>query len=344
MGQEAAPICPYCGANASGSPVCSQCGGLLDEASRAATAAEIGPWFVRDESRPFFPGCSLVRLRRMIQDGQLRRESIIRGPTTSGFWVVAAKAPGVARLLGCCHHCEAEIDSNAQSCPRCSTALSIEHQATAAPSVAGGAEAASAIDLIKHAQYRRIERLQSFVRLQAIGLAVLAGGLFVVLVVFLTGLLEEQPTQPPTMVSESTPQAEPILPVEAIPPPPPPSVPTKVDQLQPESPAVSEPVNGPATQNSLAAQEALENIRRTMSKVTPEQAALLGELRVLLEGAERSSSPVPDRLESIYQAQQLIDDALTTEKSEFFRLRLQALRGEFEKARARLDAEASMGS
>jgi hypothetical protein len=67
-------------------------------------------------------------------------------------------------------------------------------------------------------------------------------------------------------------------------------------------------------------------------------------LRVLLENAERSSSPLSHRTEAIGDARKLIDDELISEKDKFFRLRLQALRGEFDKAQARLDTEASMDS
>ena len=96
--------------------------------------------------------------------------------------------------------------------------------------------------------------------------------------------------------------------------------------------------------DSLAANEALENIRRTMSRVTDEQAGVLGRLRELLQGAERSSLTFEQRNDAIDDAIELIDRTLAGEQDEFFRLRLLALRGEFDKARDRLDAEATMGS
>lgn len=340
MSEAPSTICPYCGALPPEGPVCAHCGGLLDPASRAATAAEIGPWSVRDVSRPFFPGCSLARLKRMIRDGQLHRETVIRGPTTGGFWMIAEEVPGIARLLGCCHKCGTSVDTTEQSCSRCSAALSIEHQATPAPPGARGGDAASAIDLIKHAQYRRIERLQSFVRLQAVGLAVLGGGIFVGLVVVITGLLDEQP---PPVQSEIVPTASEVVPAVTANASPP-SATTKVQQTPPPSTPGIETSTNDGMQDSVAAHEALENIRRTMSKVTPEQAELLRRLRALLQNSDLSSSPYEQRTEAIGDARKLINDALVSEDDEFFRLRLQALHGEFDKSQARLDAEAAMGS
>ena len=216
----------------------------------------------------------------------------------------------------------------------------MEHQATPAPPGARGEDAASAIDLIKHAQYKRIERLQSYVRLQAIALAVMGGGLFVGLVIVLTGLLDKEP---PPAQSENTPTVTEVVPAVTTSTPPP-DAQTKIQQSPPPSTLENERSTEEGMQDSVAAHEALENIRRTMSKVTPEQAELLMRLRVLLENAERSSSPLSHRTEAIGDARKLIDDELISEKDKFFRLRLQALRGEFDKAQARLDTEASMDS
>ena len=262
--------------------------------------------------------------------------------------MTAATTPGVARLLEVCHACGSSVNASAHSCPQCSTVLSLESQSTPVPAGAHGEDTASSIDLIKHAQYRRIARLQSFVRLQSIGLAVLAGGCFVALVVYLTGLLDEQPVDPDVIEPVESVLAtgaeavdeEPELSV------PPVVAPTEERETQPEMPAeVATSENTvDAGQNSLAAQEALENIRRAMRQVTPEQAALLRSLRTHLENAESSQAVVADRIDAIEQARTLIDTALETEQSDFFRLRLQALRAEFDKARMRIDAEASMGS
>jgi len=114
-----ATLCPYCG-HVSGNPKrCRVCGGLFDPLSRQATQNTMGPWFVRDESSPHLPGCSYETLRKLVLRGKVGRASIIRGPTTRQFWVIATRVPGVAHLLGECHSCHAPTSAQATSCPSC---------------------------------------------------------------------------------------------------------------------------------------------------------------------------------------------------------------------------------
>jgi hypothetical protein len=112
-------ICPYCGDTQPASEHCRSCGGLFEPLSRQATQNAMGPWFIRDERRPFQPGCSFDTLVKMIQRGQVTKYSIVRGPTTKQFWTVAKHIPGIAHLLGYCHNCDATVKADDYGCHAC---------------------------------------------------------------------------------------------------------------------------------------------------------------------------------------------------------------------------------
>ncbi len=112
-------ICPYCGLTQPASDRCQACCGLFEPLSRQATHNAMGPWFVRETAKPFQPGCSYETLARMIDRGQVTKDSIIRGPTTRQFWIMAMRVPGVGHLLGCCPKCDASVDRADHECHAC---------------------------------------------------------------------------------------------------------------------------------------------------------------------------------------------------------------------------------
>lgn len=112
-------LCPYCGVIQSRPDQCERCRGLFEPLSRQATQNSMGPWQVRDERQPFMPGVSYDKLREMAQKGRLRRDSIVRGPSTRQFWSVACNTPGVSVLLGECFQCHTSIATDAYLCPSC---------------------------------------------------------------------------------------------------------------------------------------------------------------------------------------------------------------------------------
>lgn len=118
-------VCPYCGGIAGQESRCPSCRGLLDPLSRQATQNDMGPWFVRDESGPFLPGCSFQRLAAMVRRGRITPSTVLRGPTTRQFWMPAERVPGVANLLGRCHNCRAEVTHDAASCANCGASFSV---------------------------------------------------------------------------------------------------------------------------------------------------------------------------------------------------------------------------
>ncbi len=112
-------ICPYCGDTQAAGERCRVCGGLFEPLSRQASHNAMGPWFVRDEHRPFQPGASYETIVKLVERGQINRYSILRGPTTKQFWTVARRVPGISHLLGYCHNCDASVSKDDHGCPTC---------------------------------------------------------------------------------------------------------------------------------------------------------------------------------------------------------------------------------
>ena len=79
----------------------------------------MGPWFIRDATKPHGPGCSLTTLRALIARGVIKPSTVLRGPTTNQFWTPASRVPGVAHLLGACHACSAPAKDAAFACAHC---------------------------------------------------------------------------------------------------------------------------------------------------------------------------------------------------------------------------------
>jgi hypothetical protein len=121
-------LCPFCGgrAVAGGDLQCGSCGARTDPLSRQATQNEMGPWFVRDETAPFRPGCRFETIERWVRTGRVTVETIIRGPSTHQNWIEARRVPGVARLFGVCHACDHRVATGEVICRGCGAALETE--------------------------------------------------------------------------------------------------------------------------------------------------------------------------------------------------------------------------
>jgi len=116
-------LCPYCGARSRQGERCEHCRGGFDPLSRQASQNEMGPWSIRDESRPFQPGCSFAKLKSLIERGRVGPDTIVRGPTTNQFWQPASQTPSVANLLGRCHACGGEVAPADFACRHCGAAF-----------------------------------------------------------------------------------------------------------------------------------------------------------------------------------------------------------------------------
>ncbi len=111
-------LCPYCGGAAVGGR-CAACGGVLEPLSIQATQNEMGPWFIRDEARPFRPGCSYATIQRLAERGKITGLTVLRGPTTRQFWSFARNVRGVAHLIGECHNCHGPAGAEDYMCRSC---------------------------------------------------------------------------------------------------------------------------------------------------------------------------------------------------------------------------------
>lgn len=114
-----AVLCPYCGAVSTNVQKCTGCGGHLDALSRQATQNSMGPWYVRDEDRPYRPGCSYDTLSKLCESGKVTTETVLRGPTTGQFWMLARRVPGIAHKLGVCHSCQGPAKPDEYACRAC---------------------------------------------------------------------------------------------------------------------------------------------------------------------------------------------------------------------------------
>lgn len=121
-----AVVCPYCGQISGAATRCDRCGGRFDPLSRQATQNAMGPWFFLDPACPTRPGCSYETLRTLVDRGTVRRDSVIRGPSTRQFWMLATRVPGVAHLFGLCHNCQAAVGADDYACPACGAVFGAE--------------------------------------------------------------------------------------------------------------------------------------------------------------------------------------------------------------------------
>ncbi len=112
-------LCPYCGSLSTMAKQCNICSGYFDLLSRQRSQNAMGPWFVRDLSKPFQPGCSYATLVRMAQRGKIKPDTVLRGPSTRQFWSFARQTPGVAHLLGECHACHKPVMPTSNACMNC---------------------------------------------------------------------------------------------------------------------------------------------------------------------------------------------------------------------------------
>jgi hypothetical protein len=79
----------------------------------------MGPWGIRDEQAPFRPGCTYDTILMLIDQGVIRAETVIRGPTTRQFWTLAKHTPSISQRLGMCHNCQFEVSKEKVLCPSC---------------------------------------------------------------------------------------------------------------------------------------------------------------------------------------------------------------------------------
>jgi hypothetical protein len=119
-------LCPYCGHLSGNRKECERCRGLFEPLSRQASQNAMGPWYIRDETNPFRPGCSYGTVKALIARKRIDLDTVLRGPSTRQFWLRARSTPGVAHLLGECHACHRTADPAGSSCPQCGASFVVE--------------------------------------------------------------------------------------------------------------------------------------------------------------------------------------------------------------------------
>jgi hypothetical protein len=113
-------VCPFCGAvREQNDGVCSRCTMDNTSASRQATKARIGPWYVFQSRNPAAPGMKFETLLGFIHKGRVKARSVVRGPTTHQLWRFAAHVKGISREFGICYSCGGAIARTAGLCPHC---------------------------------------------------------------------------------------------------------------------------------------------------------------------------------------------------------------------------------
>jgi rubrerythrin len=113
-------VCPFCGQqNAGGPDPCPHCTMEDTPATRQATKARIGPWYVLQSRNPAAPGMRYAILLALINKGQITPRTIIRGPTTHQLWRFAAHVRGISREFALCYSCGGAIERSANICPHC---------------------------------------------------------------------------------------------------------------------------------------------------------------------------------------------------------------------------------
>lgn len=113
-------VCPYCGQqNATALDACPRCTMEDSPATRQATKARIGPWYVLQNRNPSAPGMKYATLLSLIRKGYITPRSVLRGPTTYQLWRFAAHVRGVSREFGTCYSCGGAIIKTASFCPAC---------------------------------------------------------------------------------------------------------------------------------------------------------------------------------------------------------------------------------
>lgn len=118
--QPANVVCPFCGqSKAVSAEPCPRCTMEDTPATRQATKARIGPWYVLQNRSPSAPGMRFGTLLWLVSKGHVTPRSVVRGPTTYQLWRYGAHVRGLSREWGLCYSCAGSIDRSATICVHC---------------------------------------------------------------------------------------------------------------------------------------------------------------------------------------------------------------------------------
>jgi len=128
--------CVYCGRRLPrDSQRCPHCKTSYSLAVRRASREIEGDWFYLEPRNPSNRGVDFHTMLKLIEKGRLRRDSVVRGPSTHQDWMYAAETPMLSKHLGVCPHCFAPASADQEFCATCYRTLD-ERPARLKPGVA----------------------------------------------------------------------------------------------------------------------------------------------------------------------------------------------------------------
>ncbi len=157
--------CPKCQAEVSeDAPSCPECGCILKEDASAPIPAPApapppppapvqaappkeppkskvlrpGEWGYLSGDSATDQGVTHEEMVRLIAEGKIDDDTTVRGPGTGGQWIFAGRAPGIAKHLSVCPHCEKPVSSNDQICVWCDRFLDLPDTTANLPKVGEG--------------------------------------------------------------------------------------------------------------------------------------------------------------------------------------------------------------
>ncbi len=114
-----AVLCPFCGTAQFSQDRCSSCKQPFTDKSRKLAQIDMGPWHIRNKENPFLPGYSHEKIKKLAETGVLKATSVVRGPSTQQFWLMAKFTPGISHLVGSCFACPAPAKPGDACCASC---------------------------------------------------------------------------------------------------------------------------------------------------------------------------------------------------------------------------------
>lgn len=112
--------CVYCGqAVPREVERCPHCKASYSLAVRRASREVEGEWFYLEPRNLSNRGVDFATMLKLIDKGRLKRDSVVRGPTTHQDWMFAAETPRLSKYLGVCPHCFSPAGPEQEFCENC---------------------------------------------------------------------------------------------------------------------------------------------------------------------------------------------------------------------------------
>jgi len=107
------------------------------EDGEAPAAERAGDWGFLSGDPGTGDGLTHEEMVRHVREGAIDEDTTVRGPSTGGSWVFAGRAPGIAKYLGICPHCQRPVGADDQICVHCDRFLDVPEVSSSALPQAG---------------------------------------------------------------------------------------------------------------------------------------------------------------------------------------------------------------